>query len=271
MAISLPKVQIARNCLASLLRPIVRFCLRHSLTVQDFETEARRLFVRESANALGLKGTERGAASRISIYTGVRRGEVALHLSDKPIKERSYESYFTRIIGCWLSDRGFSNTKGPLPLSFDGEESEFYNLVRKVTGDVHPGTVLTEFRRLNLVTEQKGKLALIKEAFEPTADMEQGFRILSIDCDDLIQAAEENLVGAKVKNHHATTEYTNIAEDSVEEVRHWLLEQAEQLHKRLRDYLSKRDLDLNPKAKSPGGWRVMLGSFSRISKNQSEE
>lgn len=254
------------RCLILVLKPVARFCLRRSLKLQDLLEAAKAAMLEVAEEEIAKSGSPR-SLSRLSIMTGVHRRDVARLYSDEP--RRSEKNLLTKIIGAWQQGRQFRLRSGvPKPLDFEGKESEFVSLVRSVSKDLNPYTVLFELERIGAVTRQGDKLHLSSIAYVPHGDALAGFGLLSGDADDLISSVEENILGdceRSVPNLHVKTEYDNICEEHVPEIRRWFLEQGQKLHEAARGFLSRFDRDLNEDLRSKkGGVRVAIGSFSIV-------
>lgn len=266
MAQILPR-RIVLSCLRRILGPVVGFCLRHGITIQDFIEIGKRQFV-EGARGLISGSGDKVNISRVSVLTGLRRREVQRLTQTAPDVDEDSCGLMTKVIGRWLTDRKFiDNRHAPKVLSVDGENSEFRSLVFSVSRDVGAGTVLSELMRVNAVKLVPNGAKLLVEGYEPKGDPESGFDMLGSDVHDLIAAVEENIFAIpELSNLHATTEYTNISSSKLPALRKWLLTEGMAFHKRARDYISGLDYDLNPRTKGKDRFRVVLGSFSRISK-----
>ncbi len=260
--------RVVLSCLRRILAPVVEFCLRHGITVQDLLEIGKRIFVERARDNISRSG-ERANVSRISVLTGLRRREVQ-RLSGIPPEEEEAYGLMTRVVGRWLTDKRFlSSDKKPRVLSFQGEKSEFRELVGSVSKDVGAGTVLAELERVEAVKKVPNGVRLVVEGYEPRGDPESGFEMLGSDVHDLIAAVEENIFSPSGNsNLHATTEYNSVAESKLPELRKWLLNEGMIFHKRARDFISGLDYDLNSRVKGKDRYRVILGSFSRISKKE---
>ncbi|MBX7143150.1 MAG: hypothetical protein K1X79_01745 [Oligoflexia bacterium] len=250
-------------CLRTVLRPVLQFCLRWSLTIQDLLESAKVVFLEVAADEIRRQGKEPNV-SRLSVMTGLRRREVMRIWRDQDEKSSSF-GLITRVIGMWQQSKRFQGKNGkPRVLSLDGENSEFNRLVQSISTDLHPGTVLFELERLQLVTRSEDGLLLKVESYFPKADPKEAFTMLAHDTADLISAAEENILGSKKRqNLHLTTEYDNIRIDELPQIEQWFLEEGKKIHERARQFLSKFDQSLNPKRGADAGARVVLGTFSR--------
>jgi len=254
------------------LRPIVRFCVRRDVKFQDFSEVTRHLFIESTAEELKSQGFEANV-SRLSVSTGMHRRDVTrIWKGEEPPKEP--DSVIRKVIGQWRSDKRFAKkAEHPNPLSLKGKDSEFAELVRSVSQDVNPYTVLFELERIGAVEKSDEMLILKTAAVSPQGDIKRGLELLSHDSEDLISSVEQNLFDeSEILNHHVKTHYDNIAVESIPTIKVWLLEQGAKFHEDIRRYLSKFDLDINPALKKEsGGARVAFGSFSVTSPPALEE
>ena len=251
--------------LRHLLIPVIRFCLRHSLKLQDLIEIAKQCFIELAKEDLCRDG-RKVSSSRLSIMTGVHRRDVTRLKRDLPPPKRGPD-LITRIIGQWQNDRRFcSRRKGPKYLSFESTESEFAQLVGAVSREVNPYTVLFELERTGAVRRTRNGLKLCTSLYMPSSKAKEGFRLLGSDIHDLITSVEENVfVKPRVPNLHIKTEYDNIPAHLVPRIKQWMLDEGSSLHERVRSYLSQCDRDLNPGISARGETvRIALGTFSSI-------
>ncbi|RIL12124.1 MAG: hypothetical protein DCC75_01025 [Proteobacteria bacterium] len=255
---------LALGLLVRLMKPLVQFCLRHSLRLQDLIECAKVAFV-ESSRAEVKGPSDKPNASKISLMTGVHRRDVVRIVNRR--EDFSYsKDLITKIIGHWQTDRRFMTKDGrPKVLSVSGEGSEFFTLVHSISKDVNPATVLFELERINAISKARGGIRLTVESHVP-AGAEDGFELLSRDSADLIRTVENNVLESPdVPHFHARTEFDNIRPDSIAEIKRWLVREGHLFHGRLREYLGRFDQDINPKQKFEGkGRRVVASGFSFI-------
>lgn len=249
------------RCLRLLVRPIVRYCLRNGLKIQDLQQVIKHEFLevsREQIEHLGEAVTD----SRLSIMSGINRREV-VRLRGEGGEPPAGRSLVSRIVGQWLSGGAWSQSAG-VPRILGDEE--FRELVRSVSQDLNPATVLFELERVRAVIRQPKGLVLQVTSYIPKGNPLAGFGIVCDDSDDLIAAAEQNVFeNPALPNHHLRTEYDRIRARDIPEIRRWILQEGRGFHKRARDFLSQFDQDINP---DPGYHgkpaRVALTSFGRI-------
>lgn len=256
-----------QSILPIVLRPLVRFCMRHSIKLGDLVESLKAVYVEVAREQLADSGSEI-SGSRMSVMTGVHRKDVA-RLLDNELPARESKSFVTRVVGAWRNSREFCGASGkPRVLSFEGKQSEFGKLVSSVSVDLNPYTVLFELERIGAVQRTRGGLKLVSRLYNPLGDKRSGFELLASDMGDLMEAVEENLQegsAGTVPNLHIKTEYDNIPATHAVTIREWCLREGSAFHQRARNFLSQFDRDLNPSAANGEGTiRVAVGAFSRI-------
>ena len=177
------------------------------------------------------------------------------------------QGLISRILGHWQQDPHFTTKNGkPRVLSLEGDDSEFKQLVRSITHDVTPGTVLFELERIEAVEHTRNGLKLTSRIYVPKGNLREGFSMLARDSVDLMEAIEYNLFeDPKTPNLHLNTEFDRISDKALPKIREWLIREGSALHQRARNFLSKYDADLNVELEpSTCNTRVKLGSFSVV-------
>ena len=257
-----------RKCLHAILKPVIRYCLRHSIKLQDFVEIAKALYVESANDELQREGSEI-SISRLSIMTGVHRKDVPRLQSNERTEQPFGADLSARVLGHWQTSRRFLTKNGkPKVLQIEGAESEFSALVQSVSREMNPYTVLFELERAGMVDRTTHGLRLKARSFITADNLDEGLHFLQTDSEDLIQAVEENLFSQQqIRNLHIKTEYDNIGETDLDSIRSWLLAQGEAFHAKARRFLATFDRDVNPKIskrKEPSRRvRIALGTFSR--------
>ena len=250
------------TCLECVLRPVIRFCLRHSFQVQDLRHCAKRLFLELAQEEAHKTGFDENV-SRLSATTGLHRTEIAEMLTI-PAREKKLIGLTARLVGQWTADKRFLTSKGkPRVLSFRGKESGFADLVQSVTPSITPAAALFELERLQIVERTQRGLKLKRQIVWLQQDIHQGFELLAADVETLTQTVEENLLGQPPRDHlHLRTEYDNLFLANLPEIHNWLAQKGRALHREVREYLSKFDKDIAEPREQPAGGRVILGTFA---------
>ena len=78
------------------------------------------------------------------------------------------------ILHYWHADREFLDESGrPAVLPFSGENGSFSSLVKRFGGDIPPGAMRTELKRVGAIEEDaEGHLHVVKRTFRPEGDHE---------------------------------------------------------------------------------------------------
>ena len=264
--------KLLHECLVLLLRPLVKFCLKRSLKIQDLLEASKVAFLKAAEAELQSEGTE-VSMSRRSVMSGLHRRDVMrLWRDEAPPKDKG--SLLTRVIGQWQSDKRFMTKQGRTRmLSVEGKDSEFVQLCASVSQDLNPYTVLFELERVGIVERSGDKLKLSERVYVPQGDVLAGIELLSRDLEDIVGGVEENVFeDPPVKNLHIKTDYDNVIVSALPKIREWFLHEGVAFHERARQFLSQFDKDINPSLKeSEGGARVALGAFSRVIEKKKEE
>ena len=253
------------SCLRLVLKPIIRFCLRYGIKIQDVQ-EACKILYTELAEKELEKSKGQVTDSKISVMTGIHRRDVK-RIRGKDYTYDSSRGLIMKVVGNWLNHPSYTTKAGkPKVLTFGYENSDFNKLVQSVSKDLNPATILFELKRVLAIEEVKNGVKLLAESYSPSGNIEEGVAILGADVDYLFQAAEENIFeSAEIPNLHRRTEYDNIRPEGIAEIQEELLKEGFVFHRKIRRLLSKHDQDLNPKKGFRGkGVKVVLGTFSKV-------
>lgn len=252
-------------CARLLLRPVIGFFVRKSLKLQDLVEISKSLFVEIAEDEIR-KSQAESSISRVSVLTGVHRKDVT-RLQTDGTKVKQGLDIVTRVLGQWQHDQRFITKAGRTrSLTCQGEQSEFWQLVRSVSREINPYTLLFEMERAGSIVKTRGLVKLKSRVYLPKGDIKQGFEFLSEDSEDLIRSVEENVFDVPEQpNLHIKTEYDKIPQNHIPEIREWFLREGSKFHQRARNYLSQFDADINPKQNiTEQPVRIAIGTFSRI-------
>lgn len=266
--ISMPRLSenILFDCLRFVLRPLVTFCLNHGLKIQDLLEAVKELYVSMAAERIESTG-QRVTESRLAVMTGVHRRDVT-RLRSGETKDLNSRDLTFKVVGQWQNDKRFLTKGGkPCVLECNDQNSGFYKLVRSVSRELNPSTVLFELERTGAITRSGRGVTLVTDAFVPRGDIKAAFSILASDSADLISAVEENVFHMPaVSNLHCRTEYDRVRAENALDIKLWLLKEGHALHERARAFISQFDQDIAPKAAYRDYFcKVSITSFSNVS------
>jgi len=260
------------ECLRLMLTPVVRFCLRRSLRIQDLLEGAKYIFLHEAAAEISRSG-KKVNLSRLSATTGIHRRDVMRIYARAEVKEEPM-GMISKIIGLWQQDPRFCLKPGKARvLTADPADGEFKALVTSVSNDLNHATVLFELERVGAVKRVREGVKLMTRAYVPKGDVIASYGMLARDSADLMVAVDQNATGnLDVPNLQARTEFDRVAVSAVPKVREWLMREGSALHQKARNFLAKHDLDINRKLDPEQRTvRVALGTFSVVDETASHD
>lgn len=158
------------NAILIMLRPLARILLRCGIGFREFSELSKIAFVDVASQEYGIRGRPTNI-SRVAVMTGLTRKEVR-RVRDtidqgEPVAEIK-TTPLAHVLRRWHSEAEFTDANGrPLPLDFDGDGATFTRLVRLFGGDIPPGAMRTEFKRVGAVEESDGKLHAKKRIARP--------------------------------------------------------------------------------------------------------
>ncbi|MCB9029722.1 MAG: hypothetical protein H6619_01610 [Deltaproteobacteria bacterium] len=246
------------------MKPIIRFCVKHQMNLQDLLEASKSVFLEVAEEELTSKG-EKINMSRLSAITGVHRKDTARIYKNGERRDPT-GNITSRVIGLWRELPEYTTkNKRPRTLTFKGEDSEFTKLVAAASTDIRPGAILFALEQLDAVEKTKTGLKLKAAAYVPRNNPAEGIRLVSEDVEDLMDAVFENIESQEeeLPNYHAKSIYDNISKDDVPKIRKWFMKQCSQFQSKVEKYLAQHDLDINPQPEKEGGERVVLGIFTK--------
>lgn len=190
--------------LAAVLRPIARLLLQAGLGSAEFVAVAKSVFVQVATDEFGLRGRPTNV-SRVSAMTGISRKEISRIRAAGPVVDKwtpDLESNpVNTVIHYWHYDPDFSERPGePRPLRLQGKCS-FETLVSRYAGDIPPGAIRAELKRVNTIDEQ-GDFVVVKRRYYLPAQFDEDLirRILF----SLANLGETIAHNASVYHEHAS-------------------------------------------------------------------
>ncbi len=170
------KAQLIRALLVC-LRPMVKVLLRCGIGYREFDEVAKTAFVDVATTEYGIRGRPTNM-SRVAVMTGLTRKEIRrIRVAiDRGISADDLKTTpLATVLHNWMSNSDYTDSSGnPLDLPFDGESPSFTSLVRQYAGDVPPGAMRTELKRVGCVEETKqGEVRFIKRRVIPKGQEER--------------------------------------------------------------------------------------------------
>ncbi len=240
----------------------MRFALRRGVKVRTVVEELKGLLVEQAKEELG-RLEEDPTLSKLSVMTGLQRRDVQKLSMPVPDPSAQHLDLMTRIISQWSSHERFSRGAKPRELSIEGPESDFAQLVRSVSLDLNPATILFELERLGLIERDGQTIRLMWDAYQITGDIDDAYTLLQRDIANLVESVDSNITQQhSVPNLHISTHFDNVSQDALQKIREWILQRGAAFHAEIREFVGSFDKDINPtRYAEKGGARVTVGSF----------
>ena len=246
-----------------LLHPLVRLLLEAGVGVGEFHQLAKLAYVRAAQD------TTPGASpnfSRISVLTGIPRGEVAEILrrpeEGPPEAERGAQRA-ERVLHGWWNDTDYCDDNGePLKLPLRGSRRSFSTLVKRYAGDPRVLTLLRELLRVKAVRRlPDGQLEVLSRTFATARWDNGGIAIVGERVRDLLDTLVHNL------KHPSRPRYTRFVANAQVDPRYVplllrdLTQQAEVLADSFQDSISDPNRTIRPSRQTQDAHRLSLGIF----------
>ncbi len=257
--------------LRQLLRPFARLCIRNGFRLQEILEPLKGAFVDAAVDELRTAGAEE-SVSKISVMSGVHRRDVSNFIKADQLPE-SAPSLLGKIIGQWQESKMFTDKNGkPKPLSVEGAMSEFSSLVKSVSSDLNPYTVLFELERINAIKKIDDRVSLVRNILDFQGNMLAGVEILAHDTADLYRAVEENCsLSEPIPNLHIRTEYDSIPVEHARDLKLWILGEGAKFQEKIQRHLSKFDVDVLKKKRQAEDkyCRISVSSVGLVDESKS--
>lgn len=179
-----------------LLRPLVRVLLNHGTSHGAFAELSRQAFVEEGFAHMERAG-KRPTVSGVAALTGLSRKEVKrLNEADGDVLRAAEQrrNKAIRVISGWMNDPNFKTGSEPSKLPLEGIESSFAELVKRYSGDVTPGAMLSLLQDSGNVQVENGFATLEDKSFIPMATPLDRLNILGTDVGELIETIGHNMM-----------------------------------------------------------------------------
>lgn len=254
--------------LRAMVRPLARFCISRSIALAEI-LEALKQELVDAAKAEIDRHNSKVTVSKVATITGITRREVD-RIMQGPAELSVAPSLCARVLGQWENDRRFSTKAGKAKiLSFGYDASEFSKLVRTVSQDTNPSSMLFELQRLGAVEVVRNGIRLVSTESYYRPAPEKAVNLIFRNVQSLVESGEQNLEESQeTRNLFLRTEFDDISRRDLPKIRKWVLKAGTDFHRQVREYLAQFDRELNPSAgRSSPEDRVSIavGSFSLAS------
>lgn len=204
-----------------ILRPMVSLMLRQGITYTAFIDLLKATYVEVADQEFVIDG-KRQTDSRISVLTGVHRKEVKRlrELEEIPMEPKERKaSLSAQLMAYWLGNPNCIDVNGKplaLPRISIGKEISFDSMVKNVTKDVHPRSLLDEWLNQGIVKLDMDGLVMLQESgYVPDADYEEKLFFAGKNIGDHLAVVKSNLAGEAAPMLDRAVYYDGLCESSV--------------------------------------------------------
>lgn len=189
----LPKT--AETTLESVLpvmQHITRWLIHSGVGYTDFIAALKPIFYQQALRELDHL-SQKTTDSAISLLSGLHRKDVSqfkkhqLNALNDAVMTLPI-SVPARVIGRWIA------WDLPLNIPFTGEHNSFEMLVKEISTEKHPRSIVFELERLGVVKEIDGQVYLQQKSFTPDLHMQETKALFSANVTDHIAAGIDNFI-----------------------------------------------------------------------------
>lgn len=251
------------RALATLLRPVVRFLLKHSFPYSAFEAIAKRVYAESAMADFALPG-RKPSVSRAAILTGLTRKDVHALLQEPWTGIDATSTHYnraSRVLTAWVREHPFHGPDGtPRALAMDGHDG-FAELVRRHGGDVPARAVLDELVRVGSIeTLVDGRLRPIQRAFVPGESQLLKLGILGADVAELVETITHNLEAGTIQPwFQRKVQHIGIPVDQLPAFQDLSSKKSQALLEALDSCLAEHDMGAVPESAWPPGSTAKVG------------
>lgn len=254
---TLEQVMLVMEQLATLL-------IRSGVGLNEFAAACKPVFYRQAlleAKRIGQKPTD----SSISLLSGLHRRDTAnlrkAISQDPSLKEPPVSqpvSIHKQVIALWLTQ------DIPETIDIQGDNNTFEALVRQVSKDQHPRSVLTELERIGIVSSNDDKVTLKRNAFTPDPSANEARELLAQNVADHIASGITNLFVDMDKKETGVLEQAVFSDELSLNSINELHKLANDLWFNTLDTVLKRAIELHQedKTKEDANQRFRLGMYA---------
>ena len=180
-----------------LLRPLVRILLRNGVSYGEYSETSKMVFIEVAERDFSHKES-RETGNTVETITGLPTPEI--NRLESLIREKKRPSTqnlnrIGRLLGAWHQDPEFTGPYGlPLELDLDNRTNSFASLVRQYGDGASPDQMLSELKRINVISELPGdKVRVLTRSYIPEQSDSAVFQFMGVSLRDLAETLDLNL------------------------------------------------------------------------------
>ena len=222
--ISTPSAALAK-AIRQMLRPLVKLLMHKGITYMGMVEVLKETYVEvaEQDKSLHLKN-KRQTDSRISLLTGVHRGEVKRireSFDDQATEKEIRASISAQIMARWMGHSEYCDQDGkPIALQKTSDEGKsFESLVFEISRDKHPRSILDDWQEQGLVEiDGQNQIHLKQDGYTASEDIEEKLFFAGKNIAEHLNTVSHNLTWLDDPRFDRALYYHHLSEQSVREI-----------------------------------------------------
>lgn len=177
----------------SIMPQLIHWLVQSGVGYNDFATSLKALFYNEALKEIDVI-QQKKTDSAISLLSGLNRRDVRNFCQTHGeytlidgFNQQLPISVPARVIGMWI------NQKLPQQIPFQGDENSFENLVKQISSEKHPKSILLELKRLGVVVEEEENIILQSSSFTPNQKTDESKQLFAQNLSAHLSAGINNL------------------------------------------------------------------------------
>lgn len=181
----------------SIMPQIIHWLIQSGIGYNEFSSALKTLFYNEAIKELD-EIKQKKTDSAISLLAGLNRRDIRAF-------SQTYGEYVlvdqfnlqlpisvpARVVGIWIAQ------KLPLKIPFYGDKNSFEGLVKQISSEKHPKSILLELKRLGIVKEESESIVLQNSSFTPNPQADESKQLFTQNISDHLAAGISNLTKNK--------------------------------------------------------------------------
>ncbi|ONG40595.1 hypothetical protein BKE30_07200 [Alkanindiges hydrocarboniclasticus] len=179
-----------------IMQELARWLIKSGIGYTEFSAVLKPIFYNEAIREIE-RLNQKKTDSSISLLSGLNRRDIStLRHNNNDVHQlihhfaepASVISVPARVVGIWVND-GL-----PQSIPVSGHEVSFENLVRKVSTEKHPRSILLELKRIGIVKEENDRVILQANSFTPSPENDELKQMFVANITDHLAAGIHNIV-----------------------------------------------------------------------------
>ncbi|WP_194073983.1 DUF6502 family protein [Thiomicrorhabdus aquaedulcis] len=260
------------KALKSILKPLVAMLLRQGVTFTALTDLLKITYVEVADSQFKLAGKAQ-TDSRISVLTGVHRKEVKRirELAEESMQPKEKKaSLSAQLMATWLGQSAYLLANGqpkPLLRLQNSEDVSFESLVRCVTRDVHPRSILDEWLHQGVAAlDAQDRVVLQQTGYVPDHDFEEKLFFTGKNIGDHLSAVAHNLAPATLLGQtpamfDRAVYYNDLSAESVQALEVFAKQESTKLLTQVNKMASQLQGQSQGQAPSQSGYAMHFGAY----------